>query len=64
MTFIPQTTPSTLSSGNTSNDTLSSGATFSGDTEINSYQDVMIAVDTDQNGTLYADFSTDGINFD
>ena len=56
---------STISSvGNTSTTPITSGDTFTGATEFNSEQDVMVVLATDVNGTLYIEFSTDGINWD
>ncbi len=49
---------------NSSTDVLSAGATFTGDGEINDAADVMVTVKTDQNGTLYMEFSPDGTNWD
>lgn len=54
-----------VSAGNSSTDTLASGATFTG-----TWQDaitcpsVMVAVSTDQNGTYTIEFSPDGVNQD
>lgn len=49
---------------NSSTTPLTAGSTFTGTAELNSYSDVMVVVATDQNGTLYMDFSTDGTNWD
>lgn len=43
---------------------LSAGATFTGTGELNGFPDIMVTVKTDQDGTLYIDLSTDGINWD
>lgn len=53
-----------ISAGNSSAATLASAATFTGTAELNDYPDVLIQVATDQNGTLYAEFSSDGTNWD
>lgn len=63
MTYIPNL-PSLLSTGNSNNTPLTNGATFTGTSELNRFQDVMINVHTDQSGILYAEFSTDNINWD
>tara|TARA_R110000787_G_scaffold49859_4_gene119266 strand:- start:9949 stop:11349 length:1401 start_codon:yes stop_codon:yes gene_type:complete len=52
------------SSVNSSTTPLTSAATFTGTAELNSYSDVMVYVATDQNGTYYVEFSSDGINWD
>ena len=49
---------------NTTLTALGSGATFTGAWEQNDYPDVMVVVKTDNTGTLYFDFSPDGINAD
>jgi len=43
---------------------LVSGATFTGVAELNDYADVMITTKSDQNGTIYFEFSPDGTNWD
>jgi hypothetical protein len=52
------------SQGNSTIISLASGTTFTGTSEYNTFQDVMVVVKTDQPGTLYLDFSIDGINWD
>lgn len=49
---------------NSSNTPLLSGGTFTGIGELNGYADAMITVKSDTNGTFYADFSVDNINWD
>jgi hypothetical protein len=49
---------------NSSTTPLTSASTFTGTAELNSYSDVMVYVATDQNGTYYVEFSSDGINWD
>lgn len=50
---------------NDSNDILSAGATFTGQwVRIAPYNTVTVAVKTDQAGTLYMEFSPDGVNND
>jgi hypothetical protein len=55
---------SITSTDNTSTTLLTAGNTFTGVAELNDYPDVMVTVATDQNGTLYCDFSNDGTNWD
>jgi len=43
---------------------LNAGNTFTGVSELNEYPDSLIVCRTDQNGTLFADFSVDGTNWD
>lgn len=43
---------------------LNAGQTFTSSLELNDYPDVMVMVKTDKNGTLYFDFSSDGVNWD
>jgi len=50
--------------GNTSTTPLSASATFTGAWEQNEQPDVMVSMKTDVGGTLYFDFSNDGINSD
>jgi len=52
------------SSGNSSTTPIDDGNTFTGTAELNSSPDLLVTVATDQNGTLYIDFSVDGTNFD
>jgi hypothetical protein len=49
---------------NSSETALLAAATFTGEEEINNYSDVMVQVETDQNGELYMEFSPDGTNWD
>lgn len=49
---------------NASTTLLTSSSTFTGTSELNSANDVMVTVKTDQEGTLYMDFSPDGTNWD
>lgn len=64
MSYSPFVADSLLSTGNTTTSIIATGATYTGTAELNAYQDVMIAVATDQSGTLYAEFSQDGSNWD
>ena len=60
------TTPSGIGStseGNTSLTPLATGATFTGTGELNNYPDVMVSLTTDNNGTLFFEFSVDGTNW-
>lgn len=57
----PSGVVSTLNSTETA---LTSGSTFTGDWEMNNHPDLVVSVKTDQNGTLYVDFSPDGVNND
>jgi len=50
---------------NTSNTALDAGATFTGSwVDVTGYPDISICVSTDQNGTLYVQYSPDGTNID
>lgn len=49
---------------NSSTTLLTASSTFTGTAELNDYPNVMVQVATDQNGTLYYDFSNDGTNWD
>ena len=51
------------SSNNTSTTPLAGGATFTGVAEENAFPDVMVSCQTDADGTLYFDFSVDGVNW-
>lgn len=54
-----------VSTLNSSTAALNSAATFTGTAEdVSMYPSVVLACKTDQDGTLYADFSTDGTNWD
>ena len=55
---------SIVSSVNTSDTPLNAGATFTGVGEVNGAADVLIVAKTDQNGTIFCDFSIDGTNWD
>lgn len=63
MSYFPST-HSIVSTLNSTTTPLASGATFTGTGELNDWPDVMISISTDQNGTYYLDFSTDGTNWD
>lgn len=52
------------SSGNSTVTPLSSGATFTGAWEQNNHPDALVMMKTDNSGTLYFDFSPDGVNLD
>jgi hypothetical protein len=52
------------STSNSSTTPLSTGATFTGDSEYNNFPQVGVMVKTDQPGTLFFDFSGDGTNWD
>lgn len=43
---------------------LNAGATFTGVADLNLYSEVLVTCYTDQNGTLYVEFSSDGSNWD
>jgi len=62
--FFETLTKGVLSVSNTSTALLTAGNTFTGVGELNSYPDVLVQVSTDQNGTLYCEFSNDGANWD
>jgi len=53
----------TPSLGNTTTTPLGSGETFTGEFEQSDAPDVMVSCQTDNGGTLYFDYSVDGINF-
>jgi len=57
-------TKAITSTVNTTTIPLNAGATFTGTAELNSSSDVMVVCKTDQNGTIYMDFSIDGTNWD
>lgn len=48
---------------NTTTTPLSTGATFTGSAELNTFPDVGVSCHTDGGGTLYFDFSNDGTNW-
>ena len=54
---------SSVSTGNSTTEPLSAGATFTGTAELNDYPDVMVSCQTDEGGTLFFDFSVDGTNW-
>jgi len=62
MTYSPNRNAGIVSSGNSSTSALGSGATFTGTWEENNYPGVMVSCQTDNDGTLYFDFSPDGTN--
>lgn len=47
---------------NSSTTILNNGDSFNGKWELNGFSDLMIVCDTDQNGTITANFSLDGVN--
>lgn len=53
-----------VSEGNSSTVALTGGATFTGAWEMTTAPDVMASLKTDASGTLFFDFSTDGVNSD
>ena len=53
-----------LSAVNSTSTPLNTGTTFTGTGELNSFEDVMVTIATDQDGTLYMEFSPDGTNWD
>jgi hypothetical protein len=63
MSFIPSD-KNIKSTVNSSSTLLTASSTFTGTGELNGLDDVMVSLKTDQNGTLYMDFSTDGTNWD
>lgn len=52
------------SAGNTNSVPLGIGATFTGVFEENTFSDVMVHIESDQDGTIFFDFSQDGVNVD
>lgn len=52
------------SAGNTSTTPLGIGGLFTGVVETSDFSDVMVHIETDQDGTLFFDFTQDGVNFD
>ena len=64
MSLIRQQTECITSTVNSSDSILTTGATFTGTAELNSFTDVMVTIETDQDGTLYIEFSPDGTNWD
>jgi hypothetical protein len=50
------------SEGNTTTTPLLIGEEYTGEWELNSHNDVMVSLKTDQIGKLYFDFSNDGVN--
>ena len=49
---------------NTTSTPLAASGTFTGTSELNDYNDVMVQVATDAGGTLYMEFSVDNVNWD
>ena len=64
MSLIRRTVECFTSTLNSSDTLLTTGSTFTGTAELNAYTDVMVSLKTDQNGTLYMEFSHDGTNWD
>lgn len=62
MTYMPN--GQQVSTGNSSTTPLGSSETFTGTGELNAYPDVFVMCFTDQSGTLFFDFSSDGTNWD
>lgn len=52
------------STANSTSTPLDDGQTFTGTGELNGHPDVLVTVKTDQDATLYTDFSPDGTNWD
>lgn len=64
-TFSRKGERNTISNANSSATLLASGATFTGTAEdVSGYDSLVVAVKTDQNGTLTVQFSNDGTNWD
>jgi hypothetical protein len=64
MAFIPQIVNKVLDTNSTTTPLLS-GTTFTGTyVDVERYSAIVMAVLTDQNGTLFLDFSPDGVNTD
>lgn len=53
-----------ISSNNSTSTPLAGAGQFTGAAEQNDFPDVMVTCKTDQDGTLYVEFSVDGANFD
>ena len=64
MSYKPSEPISILSQGDVSINSINAGDTFVGTGELNNYPSVMVQLATDQNGTLYIEFSQDGSNWD
>ena len=65
MSYLKQVnTGGIVSTANSSTTPLNTATTFTGTGELNEHSDVMVQVTTDQNGTLYMEFSPDGTNWD
>lgn len=59
------TTPSIVSSGNSTTSLLTAGSTFTGTWErVGQYNSITVAAKTDQDGTLVIEYSPDGSNVD
>lgn len=54
----------TVSTLNTTTTPLTAGSTFTGTGELNDWEDVMVQIKSDTNGTFYCEFSPDGTNWD
>jgi hypothetical protein len=64
MAYSPHTINNTSTLNSTST-LLNTGATFTGTSEdVSKYNSLVLAVKTDQDGSLFIDFSSDGTNFD
>lgn len=64
MSYFPQKDKHVVSAGNSTTTPLGIDATFTGTAELNDYSDVMVQAATDQDGTIWYDFSMDGTNWD
>lgn len=64
MTYQPTPPQEIRSSLNLTTTPLTAGQTFVGTAELNNYTSVSTQVKTDQDGTLYMEFSPDGTNWD
>lgn len=61
----PASTPNAVDSANSTTTLLTAGNTFTGDwVQVTNYDSVVIAVKTDQEGTLTLELSPDGVNAD
>jgi hypothetical protein len=62
---VPVNTGGKISTGNSSTTPINTGANFTGEWEdVSSYSNIVIAVNTDQNGYYEIQFSPDGVNVD
>lgn len=64
MSYTPPQETTILSTLNSDTTPLGTNGVYVGTAELNNYQDVMITLKTDTNGTLYTEFSPDGTNWD